>query len=122
MDLEFPSCCHVACSRDFTVLLKRRWQEDGHACLQDGHLLPGSFQLDLSAERKQGITARQGLLCSLNLGYCFFNKIDENNIGVSSVHSAVQLQEPSLDYADVRWRNQPTFAFCNKTLHLLSVF
>lgn len=26
--------------------------EDGHACLQDGHLLPGSFQFDSSAERK----------------------------------------------------------------------
>jgi len=38
------------------------------------------------------------------------------------MHSAVQLQEPGLDYADVCWRKQPTFVYRNKTLHLLSAF
>lgn len=40
------------------------------------------------------------------------------------MHSAVQLQEPSLDYAGVPAgeRSQPTFVLCNKTLHVLSAF
>lgn len=39
--------------------------EDGHPCLQDGHLLPGSFQLDSSAERKQRYYCAAGLVMQL---------------------------------------------------------
>lgn len=67
INLKFSSCHHIS-DPQLSILLIRRRQEDRYAYLQDGHLLPGSFQLDLPAERKQDITARQGLLCSLNPG------------------------------------------------------
>lgn len=60
-----PSCC--LCLR-LPSFAEKAEAEDAHSCLQDGHLLPGSFQLDASAESKQRHYCAAGLVTQLKPG------------------------------------------------------